>query len=102
MRDKLIELLEKAESAVYWDSSDQSFVNKIADFLLANGVTFAEDNNVPRKKPMTNGDRIRSMSDEGLAEFNRFCPFIDEECTMKGCNACILDWLKQETDHDTD
>lgn len=46
MRNKLIELLEKAESAVYWDSSDQSFINKIADFLIANGVTFAPDNNV--------------------------------------------------------
>lgn len=46
-------------------------------------------------KPMTNGDRIRAMSDEELAEFNNFCPHIDEECTMKGCNACILDWLKQ-------
>ena len=39
MRDKLIELLESAESAVYWDSSDQSFINKIADHLIANGVT---------------------------------------------------------------
>lgn len=45
-RDKLIELLEKAESAVYWDSSDQSFINKIADHLIANGVTFAENNNM--------------------------------------------------------
>ena len=55
-------------------------------------------------KPMTNGDRIRSMTDEELAEFNISCPFIDEECTMKGCYACILEWLKQpcEVDHDTD
>ena len=46
-------------------------------------------------EPMTNGDRIRAMSDEGLAEFNSFCPFIDEDCTRKGCIACILEWLKQ-------
>jgi hypothetical protein len=52
MRDKLIELLEKAESAVYWDSTDQSFVNKIADFLVANGVTIADGNNVGGKKPV--------------------------------------------------
>lgn len=51
--------------------------------------------NDQEKKPMTNGDRIRAMSDEELAEFNNFCPHINEECTMKGCNACILDWLKQ-------
>lgn len=49
MRDKLIELLQSAESAVYWDSSDESFINKIADHLIANGVTFATDNNVTCK-----------------------------------------------------
>ena len=56
------------------------------------------------KSVVTNGDRIRAMSDEELAEFNISCPFIDEECTMKGCYACILEWLKQpcEVDHDND
>ena len=37
-RAKLIELLESAESAVYWDSSDKGFIEKIADHLIANGV----------------------------------------------------------------
>lgn len=37
-RRKLIELLESAESAVYWDSSDKGFIEKIADHLIANGV----------------------------------------------------------------
>lgn len=77
MRDKLIELLESAESAVYWDSSDQSFVNKIADHLIANGVTFAEDNNVPTKwisvseslpeRAISINGRIEDESDEVLA-----------------------------------
>ena len=49
MREKLIELLESAESAVYWNSSDKGFIDKIADHLIANGVTFATDNNVGRK-----------------------------------------------------
>ena len=38
-RENLIELLESAESAFYWDSSDKGFVEKIADHLIANGVT---------------------------------------------------------------
>ena len=101
MRDKLVELLEKAESAVYWDSSDQSFVNKIADFLMVNGITFATDNNVGNK-PMTNGDIIRSMTDEELAEF--LCGVYDEEETDKFICGTIIpnyyeeticDWLKQ-------
>ena len=32
MREKLIELLESAESAVYWNSSDEGFIEKIADY----------------------------------------------------------------------
>ena len=36
---RLIELLESAESAVYWNSSDKGFIEKIADHLIANGVT---------------------------------------------------------------
>lgn len=38
MKDRLIKLLESAESAVYWNSEDKSFIEKIADHLLANGV----------------------------------------------------------------
>ena len=38
-RGKLIELLESAESAVYWNSSDKGFIEKIAEHLIANGVT---------------------------------------------------------------
>ena len=45
-REKLIELLETAESAVYWNSEDKTFIQKIADHLIANGVTFATDTNV--------------------------------------------------------
>ena len=37
-REKLIELLESAESAFYWDSSDKGFIEKIADHLIANGA----------------------------------------------------------------
>jgi hypothetical protein len=38
-REKLIELLENAESAVYWSSNDKGYIQKIADHLISNGVT---------------------------------------------------------------
>lgn len=41
-REKLVELLEAAESAVYWNSSDKNFIEKIADHLIAHGVTVRE------------------------------------------------------------
>ena len=47
-------------------------------------------------KPQTNADKIRSMTDEELANFvHEGRPYIEEECTMKGRVKCILEWLKQ-------
>ena len=54
------------------------------------------------KKPMTNADRIRTMSDEELATFldnvSIRCPrpSITEDCSMPGgCKMCALKWLQQ-------
>lgn len=56
------------------------------------------------KKPTTNADYIRAMSDEKLAEWfhnkTTICPpgQIMKECTKgtRYCLNCWLDWLKQE------
>ena len=54
-----------------------------------------------KKKPKTNADRIRSMTDEELSEMLR-CPYKDVEtwvrkCSQyKSCPECMLDWLKEE------
>ena len=51
-------------------------------------------------KPLTNADRIRSMTDEELAEWLRdihACCVDDEECYLsKTCDVCTLEWLKSE------
>lgn len=62
------------------------------------------------KKPITNADKIRQMTDEELAtwfsERPRNCPlpyakdgFLKGRCKM-GCGNCWLDWLKQEAESD--
>lgn len=52
-----------------------------------------------RESPMTNADRIRSMSDEELAVvmYHPFCDTrTDKECKAFGdCNQCALEWLQQ-------
>lgn len=58
---------------------------------------------------MKNGDAIRSMSDEELADIFRHlcCPYSlggNPECTENkvggGCKGCWLYWLRQEAPHD--
>lgn len=52
--------------------------------------------------PMTNADRIRSMTDEELA-FAVMCPaeidFGYEKCIYAGnCERCTLEWLQKESE----
>ena len=55
--------------------------------------------------PKTNADRIRSMTDEELADwyFDKFfpcvpyCSILDECPEHDDCKICLLDWLKQES-----
>lgn len=37
-RETLLKVLESAESAIYWNSSDKGFIEKVADHLIANDV----------------------------------------------------------------
>lgn len=52
--------------------------------------------------PMTNADRIRSMTDEELAE-TVMCPFdiigSNKTCFYKrNCKECVLAWLQKESE----
>ena len=61
-------------------------------------------------KRHTNADRIRAMSDEGLAKFMNLCghdfpPYCDVESSISGecdqnCIKCAEKWLKQPTEGD--
>jgi hypothetical protein len=61
-------------------------------------------------KPDTNADRIRAMSDEELAEefhaimlgWNEWCDYHCENRGDDGCDKCILKWLKQPAEEETD
>ena len=56
-----------------------------------------------RPKTMTNADRIRTMSDEELAEWlakhnerSAVCPNFGAHDCQASCRKCWLDWLKEE------
>lgn len=56
------------------------------------------------KRPMTNGDRIRAMTDKELALLMGFecCPESRkfEPCDEAKCYECWLDWLRQIAEED--
>ena len=72
--------------------------------VINEAPTFTDvpDNNVG-DSPVTNGDRIRAMTDEELCDFildkreNGTC--FNDRCyhndPNKGCDYCTLEWLKQ-------
>ena len=56
-------------------------------------------------KPMTNADRVRSMTDEELAELidretDSCAPTGDCEKMSRDCKACWLEWLQQPAEDD--
>jgi hypothetical protein len=56
-----------------------------------------------KKTPTTNGDRIRAMSDEELADFVTNCGCCDRSRNCRpSCKDCTMEWLKQpaEVDHE--
>ena len=68
-REKLVELLEAAESAVYWNSGDKSFIEKIADHMIANGVTMNRWRDAKTEPPEKWKD-----DDGNLTNYLVFCP----------------------------
>ena len=66
-------------------------------------VTCGSPRRIGGVKTITNGDRIRAMTDEELAEFisrveigdcdygKTFCDL----CDINSCGECLLEWLKQ-------
>lgn len=50
------------------------------------------------RKPTTNADKLRAMSDEELAK-HLCCPWRECKNMNLECDKCLLDWLKQEA-HD--
>lgn len=80
---------------------------------MANCIICAEFDNCPwraepnamcsryRQREMTNGDRIRAMTDKELAEFfvkkmDYICKKKDRYCDGLHCVSCTIDWLREE------
>ena len=52
-------------------------------------------NFIVQRRPMTNADRIRAMTDEKLVK-HLACQWAECKSMDVECDKCLLDWLKQE------
>lgn len=74
-----------------------------SSYKLENVLSWRDECFEVVEKPHTNADRIRSMTDEELAEV-LFGSCIEhmgvEECSHpeESCKSCVLDWLKAESE----
>ena len=74
-----------------------------SSYKLENVLSWRDEFFEVVEKPQTNADRIRSMTDEELAEV-LFGSCIEhmgvEECSHpeEACKSCVLDWLKAESE----
>lgn len=74
-----------------------------SSYKLENVLSWRDECFEVVEKPQTNADRIRSMTDEELAEV-LFGSCIEhmgvEECSHpeESCKSCVLDWLKTESE----
>ena len=82
--------------------------NGIIGELAADGYIMPHEVGVGHKV-LTNGDMVRRMTDEELADRFKFhdcldedckyrCPANETECTFKSCEEMFLKWLKQEVE----
>ena len=79
-RDRLIELLEKSDGAIYWNGADKNFIEKIADYLLANGVTVGDANNAtttwrPASEPPKENGRYLVVQTDGKHKWQEVCKY---------------------------
>lgn len=91
---------------------------KNREFICIGGITCKKtaDMNAPMRKPMTNGEKIRAMTNEELSKFLMeilddgqnipFCKNLDEcfdnadSITKAQCMACMMAWLQQPVKED--
>ncbi len=104
MREKLIELLERAFDSFIDDPYCIPDEREFADHLIANGVTFAEDINVPSKwisvkdrLPSDNGKYLCHIFDSSLNNLSFMAMVYYDRgnfITQSSCvTDCVTHWM---------
>lgn len=108
-----VTMLKGENIEIFYDYLEELFGRPVYSHELENELCWAEIKEKSQKDfveicrmaedPVTNGDRIRSMTDEKLADFLTdhesvccFCTY--EACKDASCENGVLEWLKKEAD----
>lgn len=100
--DHLNRSFENSDGTIFWCDGTMAVL-----FAMMSLCFDIEHNHKIEAKPMSNADRIRSMTDEELGKLlNEFghCPLsrIEDDCrSYDRCRDCWIDWLKEEVKDDS-
>ena len=88
-----------------WPDSRYTILREALDMAIsALRQQDVADKDVGKNEPLTNAQKIRSMSDKELAkiiEHELGCPVTGNcEKMSRDCKACWLDWLRQPAEED--
>ena len=89
-------------SIEWFDTAKQEYYLGYSSYCIDNVLGWLKEFFEIVEAPKTNADRIRTMSDEELANIMAGTPICKErymDCIKDGldCEACLLEWLKQST-----
>lgn len=95
------ELKKSCSKCKYADWDADGCTCMIEKRLIGNAFAYVCDN-FSSEKPLTNGDRIRQMTDEELAEYigSSICDRRESgDCLrFENCEECKLSWIREEAE----
>lgn len=102
-----MEMIDKKAALKLCSDTRNPYHRIVREFLLTAPTVDAEPvrhGRLDEDKPLTNGDRIRAMTDEELAEHlsGYICDNRESgDCQrFKNCEECKLSWIRQEVSED--
>lgn len=93
--------MQRCSKKAYAMCPTRHLCGSIEEAIFSEDSECAAFNRTVEDKPMSNGDRIRAMSDEQLCQLFMEpvpCVFLDCSCSPFECQECTMRWLQQPAD----
>lgn len=95
-------MMQRCSEKAFAKCPTRHLCGRVEDATFADNSECAAFNRAVEDAPMTNGDRIRAMSDEELCEFLMCDVICDQKMSpdCEDCEKCVMDWLQQPAEEE--